>query len=413
MNMERRVVITGMGLITPIGNDVETFWTNLCAGRSGACTITHIDTDGLSSKIGAVVRDYDAEQHFDKKEARKNERFVQFAMVASRQAIQDSGFQITDENRDRVGAIIGCGIGGLQTIEEQHTVLMTKGGKRISPFLIPKIITNMAAGAVAIEMGARGPNSCIVTACASGTHSIGESYHVIKRGDADAMFAGGTEAAITAMGLAGFSNMHALTTRNAEPERASRPFDRERDGFLMGEGAGILFLEEYEKARKRGARIYAEIVGYGMSCDAYHVTAPAPDGDGAVRALRAALHSAGINPEEVDYINAHGTSTVLNDKLETLGIKTAFGDHAYKLSISSNKSMIGHLLGAAGGVEAIATALTIVRGVIPPTINYEYPDPECDLDYVPNTAREKETRVALSNSLGFGGHNCTIALKKI
>jgi len=413
MSLNRRVVITGLGAITPIGCTVEEYWENLCAGKSGGGVVTHLDTTEIPSKIAAMVSNFDPLDYFDRKDARKNERFTQFAVIAARQAIRDSGLEVTDENRTRIGAMIGCGIGGLDTIEEQHSNLLQKGPRRVSPFLIPKIITNMAAGLVAIDLRIQGPNSCVVTACASATHCIGDAYHVVKRGDADVMLAGGTEAAVTVLGLCGFANMHALTTRNDDPQHASRPFDRERDGFLIGEGSGIVVLEDYEQAKARGARIYAEIVGYGMSCDAYHITAPAPDGEGGRRALQAALNSAGVNPEEVDYINAHGTSTMLNDKLETVAIKAVMGSHAKKVAISSNKSMIGHLLGAAGGVEAIATALTLMNGIIPPTINYEYPDPECDLDYVPNVAREQEVHVALSNSLGFGGHNCTIVMKKI
>jgi len=412
MQNTRRVVITGLGAVTPIGLDAPTFWSNLCKGKSGAKTLTHLPTDEISCKIGAPIYDYDPTVHFSPKEAKKIERFTQFAMVAAREAVKDSGIQITDANRERIGAIIGAGIGGMMIIEEQHAVLMTKGMKRVSPFLIPKCIANMAPGMVSIDLQIKGPNSSIVTACATGTHCIGDAYHVIKRGDSDAMLAGGTEAALTPLGISGFSNMMALTTRNDKPERASRPFDRDRDGFLMGEGAGIVFLEELEHAKARGAQIYAEVVGYGMSADAYHITAPDPEGDGGMRCIKAALRSAEILPEEVDYINAHGTSTPLNDKLETIAIKRAFGDHARKLAVSSNKSMIGHLLGAAGGVEAIALALTLRDGIIPPTINYENPDPECDLDYVPNVAREVKTRIGMSNSLGFGGHNCTIIMKR-
>ena len=409
----RRVVITGLGAITPIGLNVETFWANLCAGKSGARHITHIDASDLGCKVAATVEGYDPLEHFDKKEARKTDRFTQFAIVSARQAVKDAGLEIDEKEALRTGAYVGCGIGGLSTIEEQHSVLIERGAKRVSPLLIPRIITNMAAGMVAIDLGLKGPNICIVTACATGTHCIGDASHVIRRGEADVMLAGGAEASITRLGVAGFSNMNALTSRNDDPEKASRPFDKERDGFVIGEGAGILVLEELEHAKTRGAKIYAEIIGYGMSCDAYHMTAPDPEGDGAARALRAALDSARINPDEVDYINAHGTSTPLNDKLETMAIKTVCGDHAYQLAVSSNKSMIGHLLGAAGAVEAIATVLTIGRSVIPPTINYERPDPECDLDYVPNTARETPVRVAMSNSLGFGGHNCSIVLRKL
>ncbi|MBN1868916.1 beta-ketoacyl-ACP synthase II [Candidatus Sumerlaeota bacterium] len=412
MSEDRRVVITGLGVVTPIGTGVETFWKALLDGKNGAKTVKHFDTDGIAAKFAAWIDDFNPADHFDPKEARKNERFTQFAMVAAREAMKDSGLIVSEANRDRIGTLIGCGIGGLQTIEEQHEILRTKGAKRISPFLIPKIISNMSSGMVSIDHGLRGPSSCVVTACATGTHAIGDAWHIIRRGEADAMVAGGTEAAITPLGLGGFSNMHALSTRNDDPKRASRPFDRERDGFIMGEGAGILVLEELECARARGARIYAEMAGYGMSADAYHITAPDPGGDGGARCLRAALDSGRLNPADIDYINAHGTSTPLNDKIETLAIKTVFGDHSRRLAISSIKSMVGHLLGAAGGVEGVATALTILRGVIPPTTNYEFPDPECDLDYVPNTPREARVDIALSSSLGFGGHNCAIIMKR-
>ena len=333
--------------------------------KSGAKTLTHINTDEVSCKIGAPIYDYDPNEHFSTKEARKNDRFTQFAMIAARQALKDSRLEVTDENRTRIGVVAGSGIGGMLVIEEQHEVLMTKGMKRVSPMLIPKCIANMAPGMISIDLGLKGPNTCVVTACATGTHCIGDGYNIIKRGEADAILAGGTEAAISPLGFSGFSNMMALTSRNAEPERASRPFDRERDGFLMGEGAGIIVMEELEHAIKRGATIYAEMIGYGMSADAYHITAPDPEGDGGTRCMQAALLSAHLNPTEMDYINAHGTSTSLNDKLETVAIKRTFGEHAYKLAVSSNKSMLGHLLGAAGGVEAAATALTISRGVIP------------------------------------------------
>jgi 3-oxoacyl-[acyl-carrier-protein] synthase II len=413
MNNNRRVVVTGLGAVTPIGLDVPSYWSGLCAGKRAGAQITTFSTEGLNCHIAAMISDFDGELHFGKKDARKNERFTQFAMVAAREAMKDSGLIVTDENADRCGCYIGCGIGGLDTIMEQHSVLVEKGLKRVSPFLIPKIITNMAAGMVAIDLNLRGPNLCVVTACASATHGIGEAFHAIARGDADVMLAGGTEAAITNLGVAGFANMHALTTRNDDPLAASRPFDKERDGFLMGEGSGIIVLEELEHAKARGARIYAEFAGYGASCDAFHITAPASDGNGGARAMQAALRCAGLNPEDVDYVNAHGTSTPLNDKLETLAIKTVFGDHAKNgLAVSSTKSMIGHLLGAAGGVEAVVMAKTVENNTVHPTANYTTPDPECDLDYVPNTAREMKVRAAISNSLGFGGHNATIAMKK-
>ena len=413
MSEKKRVVITGMGAVTPIGLTVSEYWKNLCEGKSGGQVLTHLDTEGLSCKIGAPIYDFDPEAHFGKKDARKTERFTQFAVVASREALANSGLEITEENATRVGVIAGCGIGGLHTIEEQVATMLNKGAKRVSPMLIPRIITNMAPGLISIDLGLKGPNSCIVTACATGTHCTGDALRVIQRGEADAMVAGGTEAALSLLGLAGFSNMKALTSRNDDPQTASRPFDKERDGFLMGEGAGMLVLEELEHAKARGAHIYAEIVGYGMSGDAYHITAPDPEGDGGARAMRGAMNDAGLAPEDVDYVNAHGTSTPLNDKLESMAIRTVFGDYAKKLAISSCKSMIGHLLGAAGAVEAIASAFALQNGVIPPTMNYSVPDPDCgDLDFVPNEAREAKIDVAISNSLGFGGHNCTIALKR-
>jgi 3-oxoacyl-[acyl-carrier-protein] synthase II len=408
----KRVVVTGMGAVTPVGITVAKYWEAICAGKNGAAYITTFDTTDIGCKIAAPVKDFDPEAYLTKKDAKRIDRFAQFAMVAAREAMQDAGIVVDESNRDRIGVMVGCGIGGLSTLEEQVTVLNEKGPKRVSALLIPRIITNIAAGHVSIDLGVRGPNSCAVTACATGTHNIGDAMHIIKRGEADAMIAGGCEAAITPLGVSGFSNMQALTTRNDDPEHASRPYDRDRDGFLMGEGAGIVVLEELESARKRGAHIYAELIGYGMSGDAFHMTAPDPEGDGGKRCFEAAMRSARVNPEDVDYINSHGTSTPLNDKLETLAIKKAFGDHARKLSISSVKSMIGHLLGAAGGVEAIASCMTLQTGIIPPTINYTTPDPECDLDYTPNTARESNVKIAMSNNLGFGGHNCAIVLRK-
>ena len=412
MSEPRRVVITGLGAITSIGLNAPDFWSNLCTGKNGAGKITRFETDGMGSKIAASINDYDPLAYFDKKTARKNDRFMQFALIAAREAFKDSGLEITEENAARAGTAIGSGVGGLSFLEEQHTVLINKGPRRVSPFLIPKMIANMAAGVVSIDLGLKGHNICLVTACASGTHSIGEALKIIKYGEAEIMVAGGAEAAITPLGIAGFSNMHALTTRNDDPEHASRPFDRERDGFLMGEGSGILVIEELEHAKARDARIYAELIGYGLSGDAYHFTAPAPEGEGGARAMKAALDFGGLNPEDVDHINAHGTSTELNDKLETQAIKTVFGEHARNLHVSSNKSMIGHLLGAAGGVEAVAMTMTVKQDVVPPTINYEIPDPECDLDYVPHTARKCQVRAAASNSLGFGGHNATIVIRK-
>ncbi len=411
-NQQRQVAITGVGVMTAIGHNVQDFWPNLCNGKSAGAKVTHCNTEGLSSQIAAPIYDYEPLDFFDKKEVKRSERFMQFAMIAAREAMKDSGLEITEELSPKSGVIIGCGIGALSWMEEQHKKLLDKGPKRVSPFLIPYMIPNMASGMVSIEHNLKGPNCCTVTACASGTHAIGDASNVIKRGEADVMVCGGTEAAITSLGMAGFSNMQALSTRNDAPEKASRPFDKERDGFVMGEGAGIIVLEELEHAKARGARIYALMSGYGMSGDAFHITAPASDGNGGARAMQAAIDSAGLNAEDVDCFNAHGTSTPLNDKLETLAIKTVMGKHADKVAVTSNKSMIGHLLGAAGGVEAVASALTIYNGVITPTINYETPDPECDLDYVPNEARETDVKVVASNSLGFGGHNATIVLSK-
>lgn len=401
-----------MGAVTPIGNDVPTFWRNLVAGRSGISRIDAFDVSQYPVQIAGQVRDFDPGQYVDPREARRLDRYAQFAVAAAVQAVRDAGLEITPENGERVGVYIGSGVGGIHTLLENYRTLLERGPRRVSPTVVPMMIANMAAGQVSILFGAKGPNLAPVSACATGTHAIGDSYKLIQRGAADVMIAGGSEAAIVDLALAGFSNAKALSTRNDEPERASRPFDAERDGFVMSEGAGVVVLESLEHAKARGARIYAEIIGYGMSGDAYHIVAPEPEGNGAFRAMREALADAGIRPEDVDYINAHGTSTDLGDKLETLAIKKAFGDHARKVAISSNKSMIGHLLGAAGAVEAIATILTIQDGVIPPTMNLEHPDPECDLDYVPNVAREAPVRVAISNSFGFGGHNATIVLRR-
>jgi 3-oxoacyl-[acyl-carrier-protein] synthase II len=411
-NTRRRVVITGMGAVTPLGLNVETLWKACLSGCSGVSLISEYDLTGYPTRFAAQIKEWDPSPYMDKKDARRMDRFVQFAVASARMAENDSGLTIDDSNRDRIGVFIGSGVGGLATIEEQHKVLLEKGPGRISPFLIPGIICDMGAGMASIALGARGPNSCVTTACATGTNNIGDAYELLKRGEADAVFAGGTEACITELGMAGFCAARTMSTRNDAPERASRPFDRERDGFVMGEGAGVLLLETLEMAQARGARIYAEMVGYGASGDAYHITAPSPEGEGAARSMRAALHSAGIRPEEIDYINAHGTSTELNDKNETAAIKAVLGDHAYKIPISSTKSMTGHLIGAAGAVEAILCALTIRDNRIAPTINYEYPDPACDLDYVPNQAREATVNVAMSNSFGFGGHNATVILKR-
>ncbi|MFN4306446.1 beta-ketoacyl-ACP synthase II [Sulfurihydrogenibium azorense] len=409
----RRVVITGLGAVTPIGNNVKDFWTSLVNGVSGIDVIKKFDpiAIGLPVIIAGEVKNLNPENFLDSKELKRMSDFVKFAVIAAKEAIEDSGLDLDKIDLTRAGVIVGTGIGGLRDIEEQQKVVMEKGVKRVSPFFIPSGISNMASGYISIEFGFKGPNSCVVTACATGTHSIGDAFKIIQRGDADIMIAGGTESAITPLGVAGFANMKALSTRNNEPQKASRPFDAQRDGFVMGEGAGVVVLEELEHAKKRGAKIYAEVVGYGLTGDAYHITAPCADADGAIRVIKMALNDARVNPEEVDYVNAHGTSTPLNDKIETLAIKQVFKDHAYKLKISSNKSMIGHLLGAAGAVEAVATALTIKEGIIPPTINYEYPDPECDLDYVPNKAIQYPVKVAISNSFGFGGTNGCLVFK--
>jgi beta-ketoacyl-acyl-carrier-protein synthase II len=408
----KRVVITGMGVISPIGTGLDSFWNGLVSGKNGISKITHFDTSRFSCRIAGEVKDFKPEDFFDKKEARRLGRFIQFAVAASQMAAKDADLTITPENAPDTGVLIGSGIGGIAFLEEQAKVLLEKGPEKLSPFTVPYMITDMAAGYASIKLGAKGPNSCAVTACASGTNSIGDAYKIIQRGDAKIMIAGGSEASITPLGMGGFCAARALSIRNDDPAHASRPFDKERAGFVMGEGSGIVILEELESAKARGAKIYAEVIGYGMSGDASHITAPAPGGEGAVRAIRAALKDAKISPNQIDYVNAHGTSTELNDKFETMAIKTAFGEHAKKLPISSNKSMIGHLLGASGAVELIATALTIKHGIIPPTINYQVPDPECDLDYVPNKARAAAVNTALSESFGFGGHNAVLIIKK-
>ena len=410
--MKKRVVITGLGAITPIGNTAESFWQALVAGTSGIGRITRFDAADYDAKIAGEVKGFDPTAFIDKKEARRMDRFTQFAIAASRMALSDSGLDLENEDRSRIGAFVGSGIGGMDTLHDQYKTLFEKGPNRISPFFIPMMIANMAAGQVSIAFGLQGPSSCVVTACATGTNCIGDAMKVIQRGDADVMVAGGTEAAISPAGMAGFCAMKALSTRNDEPEKASRPFEKDRDGFVMGEGSGIVILESLEHALARGARIYAELAGYGTNADAYHVTAPAPEGVQAAKCMELAIKDAGLTTTDVDYINAHGTSTPLNDKNETLGIKALFGDHATKLAVSSIKSMTGHLLGAAGGIECVATALTVVNDMMPPTINYDTPDPELDLDYVPNQARAKTVRVALSNSFGFGGHNATLLVKK-
>jgi 3-oxoacyl-[acyl-carrier-protein] synthase II len=411
----RRVVITGLGAVAPNGNNVGEYWENLVAGKGGAGRVTHFDADGFSSQVACEVKNFKPEKYIDAKALRRMDTFVQYALVSAVMAMEDAGLKVGQDDLDatRIGIIVGSGIGGIGVIEQQHAVLLDKGPRRVTPLLIPMLISNMASGQLSIYFNAKGPNSCVVTACATAAHSIGDAYRVIERGDADVMIAGGTEAAITPLGFAGFCMMKALSTRNDDPEHASRPFDRERDGFVVGEGSGILILEEYGRAKKRGADIYAEIVGYGITADAYHITAPDPDGEGSTRAMKMAIEHAALNPEDVDYINAHGTSTPLNDVAETIAIKKVFGDRAYKVAISSTKSMTGHLLGAAGGVESVAAILTIKNGIIHPTINYEYPDPECDLDYVPNEARQADVKVAITNSFAFGGQNATLAFKRV
>src|SRR6266851_3649795 len=414
MMNNRRVVITGLGVITPLGNDLETFWKNLVQGKSGIGRIQTFDTANYDCKIGGEVRDFDPKNFFNNvKDVRRTDRFVQLAMAAAKMSIQDSGVDLEKVNRDRFGVIVSSGIGGLKTLEDQFSVLMNKGPQRVSAFTIPMLISNMASGVISMEYDLRGPNMCIVTACATSNNAIGESWRTIKFGDADIFLAGGSEASIVAIGLAGFSAMRALSKRNDEPERASRPFDRDRDGFVIGEGAGIVVVEELEHAKARGAKIYCELTGYGLSADAYHMTAPEPDGSGAARAMQIALDHAGITPAEVDYVNAHATSTGLGDICETRAIKTVFGEYARNgLSISCTKSMTGHLLGGAGAVEMAACLLAMRDSVIPPTINLENQDPECDLDYTANVAKEKKVRVAVNNSFGFGGHNATLVAKE-
>jgi len=401
-----------MGVVTPLGCDVETFWKSLLAGQSGIGPITRFDTTNFDTKIGGEARDFKPELFMPAKETRRTDRFTQFAVVAAKKAVADSNINLASENINRVGVLVGSGIGGMETIEDQARVLIEKGPKRVSPFMIPMLIINMASGYISMLLGVKGPNFSVVTACATATHALGEAARIIEHGDADVMIAGGSEAAITRLGYAGFCSMRAMSTRNHEPLRASRPFDKGRDGFVMGEGAGVCVLESLEHAQARGARIYCEIAGYGITGDAYHMSAPAPEGEGAARAMTAALHDAKLNPEQIDYVNAHGTSTPIGDKCETAALKKVFGDHARKLAISSTKSMTGHLLGAAGSVETTICALAIRDQIVPPTVNYEEPDPECDLDYVPNTPREMKVDICLNNSLGFGGHNAAIIVKK-
>jgi len=410
--MINRVVITGVGLVTPIGIGKEEFWQSLIQGKSGIDKISYFDTSEYPTKIAAEVKNFNYMNFISPKEANRMDKSTQFSIVSAMLALEDSELEITEINSHTTGVIIGSGIGGIGTFEKQHKILLENGPRRVSPFFVPMMISNISAGEIAIKIGAKGPNGVITTACASSTHAIGIAFKLLQQGDAQIILSGGTEAAISPMALAGFCKMKALSVQNNEPSRASRPFDSERDGFIMGEGAGILILETLKHAKNRNANIYAEILGFGMTADAYHITAPAPNGEGAIKAMEIALTNAKISPSQIDYINAHGTSTPLNDKLETLAIKKVFGKHAYDLKISSNKSMTGHLLGASGGVEAIATALTIKNNIIPPTINYNSPDPECDLDYTPNKSKNGVVNYAISNSFGFGGHNGVIVLGK-
>ena len=408
----KRVVVTGLGSITPIGNNLQDYWQGLTAGRNGVGKVTLFDASNYACQIGAEVKGFDPHDYIEKKEAKRIDRFSQFAIATSKQALADSQLKIDDLNADHIGVLIGTGVGGIQVMETQKENLLTKGPRRVSPFTIPSMIANMAAGLTAIHTGAKGPNSCTVTACAAGSHAIGDAFRLVQRGYADAMICGGAEAAITPLSFAGFCSAKALSTRNDDPLHASRPFDVDRDGFVMGEGSGILILEELEHALARGAKIYGEIVGYGMTCDAYHMTSPVPEGLGATRAIELALQDGNLTPESVSYINAHGTSTSANDSTETKAIKKALGDRAFEVAISSTKSMTGHLLGGSGGIEAVATMMAIANDRVPPTINLQNPDPACDLDYVPNSSRELEVKVALSNSFGFGGHNVTLAFQK-
>lgn len=410
--MKRRVVITGIGAVTPLGNTAEETWQALIAGKSGVGPLTRVDAEKFPAKVAAEVKDFNIEEYVERKEARKMDRFTHYALASSIMAVKDANLTITDEIAHKVGVWIGSGIGGMETFENQFEMFQQRGVRRVSPFFVPMMIPNMASGQVSIHLGAKGINSCSVTACASGTNSIGDAFKVIQRGDADVMITGGAEAPIVNMAVAGFCSSTALSL-NPDAQTASRPFDANRDGFVIAEGAGILILEEYEFAKARGAKIYAEVVGYGSTGDAYHITAPAPNGEGAARAIQQAIDDGGISPTQVGYINAHGTSTPYNDLFETMAVKSVFGEHAYKLAMSSTKSMTGHLLGAAGGVEAIFTALALKEGILPPTINLTTPDPECDLDYIPNEARQQYVEYAMSNSLGFGGHNASLLLRKV
>jgi 3-oxoacyl-[acyl-carrier-protein] synthase II len=411
-NSRRRVVVTGIGLVSPIGIGIEENWTSLMKGKSGIGPITRFDASAYATKIAGEVKNFQAEDYIPKKELRKMDPFLRFGLGAAHLAMEDAKLKIGPELSPRAGVVMGCGLGGLLTIEESHKLILDTGPKKVSPFFIPMIISNMAPGLISIYHGAKGPNFSVQTACAAGTHAVGQAYHIIRDGIAEVMISGGVESTVTVLAVAGFNAMRALSTRNDDPERASRPFDKERDGFILAEGSGILILEELNFARSRGARIYAEVIGFGASGDAFHMAAPAPEGEGAARCMQTALDDAGIIPSDVQYINAHGTSTDLNDKYETQAIKTIFGEHAYKMGVSSTKSMTGHLLGAAGGVEAAFTVLTLYNQIMPPTMNYEFPDPDCDLDYVPNKARKAEMEVALSNSFGFGGTNGTLVFRR-
>jgi 3-oxoacyl-[acyl-carrier-protein] synthase II len=411
-SQNQRVVVTGLGVVAPVGNTLETYWEALLAGRNGIDTITLFDPTHHGSQIAGEVKGFDPHQYLERKQAKRMDRFAQFALAASLQALSDAQLEINDLNADQVGVMIGTGIGGIKVLEDQQEVYLNRGPSRCSPFMVPMMIANMAAGLTAIHVGAKGPNSCPVTACAAGSNAVGDAFRIIQRGDAKAMICGGAEAAITPLTVAGFSSAKALSNRNDAPAQACRPFDQNRNGFVIGEGSGILILESLEHAEARGAKIYGEIVGYGMTCDAYHMTSPSPEGTGAAKAIALALKDGNISPEEVDYVNAHGTSTTANDVTETKALKKALGKSAYQVAISSTKSMTGHLLGGSGGIEAVATLMAIANDQIPPTINLDHPDPECDLDYVPHQARQAVINCALSNSFGFGGHNVTLAFKK-
>lgn len=410
--MNRRVVVTGVGLVTPLGTGVDKTWSNLVAGVSGIDTITRFDVSNSLVTIAAEVKDFDPDAFFEPKKSKHLDLFVQYGLAAAIMAVKDSGFTVTEENCERVGVITGCGMGGLPTIEKYHQVMIERGAKKITPFFIPMVIPNMPSGHISMEIGSKGPNLTLTTACAAGTHAVGEAYRHIKYGMSDVVVTGGTEAVICSLGVGGFSAMKALSTRNDDPKAASRPFDKDRDGFVMSEGSGMLILEELDHALARGARIYGEVVGYGLSSDAYHIAAPPENGEGGARAMRMALVDSGLRPEDIDYINAHGTSTPLNDRCETLAIKSVFGEHAYKLAVSSTKSMTGHMLGAAGGIESVFTTLAVHYQIAPPTINHFAPSEECDLDYVPNVARKMDIRAAISNSFGFGGTNAVVAIKR-